>query len=128
MFAETLNIGAMDFIDEYFSSNSIVYFLVFAIFAGYLSSRAGSLKGSYKKLVGIIQLISVAGIIIGITFLGFYGVQISWGEALLLLCISILTTIVSAKIITSIIGDDGLLILSVLAVPILGFLLIINIP
>jgi hypothetical protein len=107
---------------------SATYFTAFSIFLFYQQSLTRQFRGSSQVFQLLLTLFALGGTVAEIVYFLYYGWNVSWVDALLVVVASVVISGILSSIVERIIGGMMIVYIGFLAMPFLGYMMFKTIP
>ena len=108
------------------NTDALIYYLIFSIFVFYQQLHTKNFQGSSQGFQSLLSLSAFAGMITGIGFLVYYGIQVSVIGALIIFALGLLTGFIG-PMLERIFGALNLSLLGFVAWPVCAYLMFTSI-
>ncbi len=110
-----------------FDTLNVLYFCLFGTFVFYQQLHLKHFRGASKIFEIILSIFAFAGMIVGLTFLIYYGFKVTWWAPFVIFAIGLLFMFIAA-FIEKLIGKMTMSLLGFVVWPVCAYLMFTTIP
>ena len=107
---------------------NVLFYCLFSTFVYYHQAHLRNFHGASKLFKLILTIFAYSGMIVGFTFLIYYGIKVTWWAPFVMFFISVIFMFVSGLFEKLIIGALGMSLLGFIVWPVCAYLMFNSIP